>query len=237
MPSNADSTSYASYSKNADDTRFSAWLRHCAEPYWSEMIEHRFVRDMTTDQLAPAVLERYLVYEYGFVRTAVKIFGYALIKASAIDDQIWLVRVLEGLTGEQINYFKNTFDQLNIPQDKREPSQLPPEVSIFRDRMLQLAANGSYEEILVGIAGAEWMYLTWCRNAEQATPKDLIGAEWIALHTAPAFSDQVQWLKDRLDEFGPQLPPDRQIQLAEAFRETLRLEVDFHHAPYSEEFQ
>ena len=236
MPSNIDSISYASYIKIADDTRFSAWLRHCAEPYWSEMIEHRFVHDMAADRLAPAVLERYLVYEYGFVRAAVKIFGYALIKASDLADQIRLVGVLEGLTGEQIDYFKNTFDRLDIPQDKREPSQLPTEVRTFRDEMLQLATDGRFEEILTGIAAAEWMYLTWCRNAEQAAPKNPIGAEWIALHTAPGFTNQVQWLKARLDDFGPQLPPDRQIKLAEAFRETLRLEIDFHDAPYSEKW-
>lgn len=236
MKTNTDIvTPYASYTESPGDARFSAWLRHCAEPYWGAMIEHRFVLDMAADRLAPEVLKRYLVYEYGFVRVAVKIFAYALIKATEIADQIRLVGVLDGLTGEQINYFENTFARLNIPQEKRVRSTLPAAVRTFQDAMLQLAADGGYEEILAGIAGAEWMYLTWCQNAEQSIPKDPIGAQWIALHTAPAFTDQVRWLRARLDELGPQLSSDQQASLAKAFRQTLELEIDFHNAPYIEE--
>ncbi|MGI9331883.1 MAG: transcriptional regulator, partial [Gammaproteobacteria bacterium] len=125
-------SSYTDYLRGADDARFSAWLRHCAEPYWREMVNHRFVRDVATDSLGPGVLERYLVYEYAFVRAAVKIFGHALIKTSDLSNQRALVHVLDGLTGDQIDYFNATFKRLNIRPEQIERSPLPDDVDAFR---------------------------------------------------------------------------------------------------------
>jgi hypothetical protein len=38
--------------------------------------EHRFVLDITRDQLDSCVCRRYLAYENAFVETAITIFGY-----------------------------------------------------------------------------------------------------------------------------------------------------------------
>jgi len=46
--------------------------------------------------------------------------------------------------------------------------------------------------------------------------------------------DQVVWLLDELDRFGPELAPVRQHRLAAAFRRTLILEIGFHDAPYAD---
>ena len=78
------------------------------------------------------------------------------------------------------------------------------------------------------------MYLTWSRTAHARRPSDPVCGEWIALHVAPPFMDQVDWLLGELDRFGPQLTPVRQHKLAAAFRRTLVLEIGFHDAPYAE---
>ena len=107
-------------------------------------------------------------------------------------------------------------------------------MSAFRDGMLSLAAHGTYEEIVAGMAAAEWMYLTWNRAAHERRPSDPACGEWIALHVTSPFTDQVAWLLDELDRLGPQLAPARQHKLAATFRRTLILEIGFHDAPYAE---
>ena len=225
---------FAAYAHSTPGGRFSEWLRDEAEPFWTRMVGHRMTRDMAADSLPADVLLRYLVYEHGFVETAVTIFGYALVKAPGIAEQTRLAAALQGLTTDQLAWFRRVFDALGVSDDQRIVADPPPAVSAFRDGMSSLAAHGTYEEILAGIAAAEWMYLTWSRTAHARRPSDPVCGEWIALHVTPPFTDQVDWLLDELDRLGPELAPVRQHKLAAAFRRTLILEIGFHDAPYAD---
>lgn len=225
---------FAGYVRSRPGARFSEWLRDEAEPCWTRMVGHRMTRDMAADSLPADVLRRYLVYEHDFVETAVTILGHALVKAPGIAEQTRLVAALQGLVTDQLAWFRRVFGALGVSDDQRVVTDPPPAVSAFRDGMLSLAAHGSYEEIIAAMAAAEWMYLTWSRAAHARRPKNPVCGEWIALHVARPFVDQVAWLRDELDCLGPQLTPARQRQLAAAFRRTLVLEIGFHDAPYEE---
>lgn len=225
---------FAAHVRSTPGARFSEWLRDEAEPFWTRMVGHRMTRDMAADSLPADVLLRYLVYEHGFVETAVTIFGYALVKAPGITEQTRLVAALQGLTTDQLAWFRRVFGVLGVTDDQRIGTDPPQAVSAFHEGMLSLAAHGTYEEIIAGVAAAEWMYLTWSRTAHALCPSDPVCGEWIALHVARPFADQVAWLLDELDRLGPQLAPARQHRVAAAFRRTLILEVGFHDAPYAE---
>ena len=226
------SGSFREYAKGRSDVRFRNWLRASAEPDWSRMVGHRITQDMAADTLPPDALRRYLVYEHGFVETAVTIFAYALAKAPGIAEQSALVETLHALVNDQLEYFDRVFRQLGIPTAERDSIPVPPAVHAFGDGMMRLAAHGTYEEIIAGMAAAEWMYLTFSRTAHARKPKDPTCAEWIALHVGPQFTSQVEWLLGQLDAVGPELPPRHQGRLADAFHRTLVLEIGFHDAAY-----
>ena len=220
------------HAREQRDARFRDWLRDSAEPDWSRMVGHRITHDMAADSLPPEALRRYLIYEHGFVETAVTIFAYALAKAPGIAEQHALVETLHALTNDQLRYFERVFARLGLPAAERDATPTPPAVLAFGDGMMRLAAHGTYEEIIAGMAAAEWMYLTWSRAAHAWNPQDPVCAEWIALHVGRQFTSQVDWLLGQLDTIGPLLPPGHQGRLADAFHRTLVLEIGFHDAPY-----
>lgn len=225
-------SSFPDYARGGRGVRFRDWLRESAEPDWSRMVGHRITRDMAADTLPPDALRRYLIYEHGFVETAVTIFAYALAKAPGIAEQAALVETLHALTNDQLEYFDQVFRQLGITAAGRDSTPMPPAVRAFGDGMMRIAAHGAYEEIIAGMAAAEWMYLTWSRAAHGRKPRDPVCAEWIALHVGPQFTTQVEWLLGQLDAVGPALPARHQDRLADAFHRTLVLEVGFHDAAY-----
>ena len=78
---------------------------------------------------------------------------------------------------------------------------------------------------------AEWTYATWCVRAHRGAIGDPAIADWVRLHAEPAFLAQAEWLRDQIDAatvddatFG---------RLCELFGQALRLEIDFHAAPYA----
>ena len=92
---------FATFRVDRPDLGFCDWLRHRSRPLWEAMVGHRFTRDMGTDRLPRAAFVRYLRYEHAFVRTAVRIFGHALIAAPTTEDRVHIVGILSGLVIEQ----------------------------------------------------------------------------------------------------------------------------------------
>ncbi len=198
---------------------------------WDAMQAHRFVEDIENDRLDPAVFRRYLAYEHGFVAAAITIFGHALVKAPGLAEQRWLIGVLHGLAHEQINYFHRAFAALGMPEP--DPDGRPPAaVGAFRDGMLNIAAHGSFLDIVSAMFAAEWMYWTWCSRAASRPISDPMVREWVALHAAEGFAAQARWLKAQLDAGGDGLPPAGRERAGRVFRRALELEIDFHAAPY-----
>jgi thiaminase/transcriptional activator TenA len=213
---------------------FSAWMRAANRPGWDAMVGHRFTRDMA-GRMPHDVFVRYLRYEHAFVRAAITIFAHALTRAPSAADQTRLVTVLHALATEQEDYFQKTFATLGLDADLVRDEALPPGARGLRDGVVEIAARGSFEEILSAILAAEWMYWTWCAQAHAhgAQDRTSLPAAWIDLHVAAEFADQVAWLRARIDALGPLLAPDRQARCAELFGRVLDLEIAFHDAPYA----
>ena len=197
---------------------------------WDEMQAHRFVRDIEADRLPRPVFARYVAFEHGFVETAILIFGHAMLKAPDFAARRWLCGVLHALAGEQLGYFDRVFASLGAGPSR--PDAAPPSVAAFGGFMLGVAETGSYPDILVTMLAAEWMYATWCGRAARRPISDPDIAEWVQMHAAPEFRAQADWLRAGVDALGADIEAATLRRLSDLFGTALRLEVDFHAAPY-----
>ena len=197
---------------------------------WNEMQAHRFVRDIEADALPRPVFARYIAYEHGFVETAILIFGHAMLKAHDFTARRWLCGVLHALSGKQLGYFDRVFAALGTEPSRLGPA--PPSAAAFGRFMLGVAETGSYLDILTVMLAAEWMYATWCSQASQRPISDPDIAEWVQMHAAPEFRAQADWLRAGVDAGGADIDAAAFRRLSDLFGTALRLEVDFHAAPY-----
>ncbi len=196
---------------------------------WDEMQSHRFVRDIEADALPRAVFAQYVVHEHAFVETAILIFGHAMLKAPDFAARRRLCSILYGLSGEQLGYFDRVFASLGtaLPKPGAEP---PPSVTAFNRTMLGVAETGSYIDTLTIMLAAEWIYATWCGRAARRPISDPDIADWVRLHAAPDFLAQAEWLRASID--AADVDAGAFQRMSELFGTALRLEVDFHTAPY-----
>ncbi len=203
-------------------------LREANQAVWDEMQAHRFVRDIEANALPRAVFLRYVVYEHEFVETAILIFGHALLRAPDFAARRFLCGVLHGLGGAQLDYFDAVFAALGVTSR----GTLPASVTAFDRGMLRIAEGGDYLDIMTIMLAAEWMYATWCGRAAKTALSDPAIADWVRLHAEPAFLAQAQFLRAQLDKNGADIDASRFARLSGLFGKALRLEIDFHTAPY-----
>lgn len=209
---------------------FSDVIRAANASDWDAMLAHRFVADIEADRLPAAEFAAYLIYECDFVETAMVIFGHLLVKAPGLPERRHLAGVLQAMATEQIGYFEGTFATLGItPADRARPA--PDSVRAFRNGMLAIARDGGYLDGVVIMLAAEWMYATWCSRASRCRLSDPELKRWVALHAEPDFLAQAAWLRAQID--GAQgLSDAEQARLSHLFGQALKLEIDFHEAPY-----
>ncbi len=212
--------------------RFTDWLREQGEPEWTQMMGHPFIRQIADGSLPGAVFARYLSNEYSFVDTSATVLGYAIARAPSMAEKARLAEALRGLTTVQREFFQRALPNVGSAEELQQARGFDPAVLALREFALRVAAHGGYEETLVGMLAAEWMYMSWCLEAIQQKPATPIYREWIQLHTEPPFTDHVEWMRGQLDALGPSLIRHRQQEVVYIFARMLELEVDFHHAPY-----
>ncbi|EPH9684458.1 TenA family protein [Klebsiella michiganensis] len=211
---------------------FSERLLREHQPVWQAMQQHRFVTDIEQDRLPTAVFNRYLVFEGNFVATAIAIFALGVSKAPGIHQQRWLIGVLNALVDTQIAWFEQVLSERRItPADY--PDDLPG-VQRFRDGMLRTARQGSYEQIVTLMFGAEWMYYFWCRRASEHRQSDADVRRWVEMHAEDEFYQQALWLKNELDRCAMALSESEKQALSALYGDVLQWEIDFHHAAYEE---
>jgi thiaminase/transcriptional activator TenA len=146
---------------------FSERLLREHQPAWQAMQRHRFVTDIEEDRLPTAVFNRYLVFEGNFVATAIAIFALGVSKAPGIHQQRWLIGVLNALVDTQIAWFEQVLsERRSIPLITRRSARR----AALSRRHAADRPEGSYEQIVTMMFGAEWMYYVWCRG-ERASPE------------------------------------------------------------------
>ncbi|OON41654.1 TenA family transcriptional regulator [Izhakiella australiensis] len=209
---------------------FSERLLQEHQAAWQEMQQHRFVCDIEQDCLPADVFNRYLVFEGDFVETAIAIFAFGVAKAPGIRQQRWLIGVLNALVDTQIAWFDEVIARRKIDVSAT-PGDLPG-VKRFRDGMLSVAKQGSYDDIITLMFGAEWMYYHWCKRVSAQTQRDGDVRRWVDLHAEEAFYQQANWLKEELDSCAAQLNEQQKSELSALYGKVLRWEIDFHSAAY-----
>jgi thiaminase/transcriptional activator TenA len=209
------------------DARFTEWLREKAEPTWSEAARHRFTRELADGSLADPVMRRYLVQDYSFLDSFVRLVASAIVKAPSLADRIPLGRFLGAVGGEENTYFHRAFEALGVPEADRTRPTLRPTTRMFHDLIAEAIAAQGYEETLAPLVVFEWFYNDWATAVADRQPGTFLHREWITIHTNPQFDAFVAWLRGQLDRDGPRLSLDRQERVAMVFRDTVQLEKAF----------
>jgi thiaminase/transcriptional activator TenA len=207
-------------------------VRKGAEAVWGRALAHRFVHEVANDAIADAVFSRYLVVEFGFLETAARVLGAAVRKAPSFEQCRYLASGLLALTTDQYGYFLRVFSTLGIDSGAALGQAVPPAARGLHEHFLDTADQGSYEEILACMLGAEFFYLTWCTEADKTPASRGPIREWVKLHTAKPFAQHVRWIKAELDRRARDLDEERFARVQTAFTRTLEAEIRFHDSAY-----
>jgi thiaminase/transcriptional activator TenA len=207
--------------------RLSERLKRASEPTWTAAVQHRFVAELAAGTLPDPVMRRYLIQDYSFLDSFVKLIGTGIAKAPSLADRIPLCRFLYLVTSEENTYFQRAFDALGVPQAERLSPVLREPTRGFHALMADAAAAATYAETLAPLVVFEWLYLSWAEAVAGAVPERFYHAEWISLHANADFARFVGWLRDQFDREEEALPAEALARVEALFGRAVALELAF----------
>lgn len=177
-------------------------LRDAAQPHWDAAIHHRFVDELIEGRIDDAVFARYLVQDYCFCDSFVRLMGAAVCAADDADARLVHARQLAVVAGDEHRYFLDAFAALGVEEREWRSPELAGPTREFIDLMDEACASQDYAVILVVLVVAEWLYLEWASRATAPLPPRPEHHGWIRIHADAEFVRWVDFLRGELERVG-----------------------------------
>ena len=165
----------------------------------------RFIREVSAGTIADLPYANYLLIEESFVHTATRLHGLAVWDAPTWDAVVDSTNALQGLVGEQTEYFRATRTAWPVPAEMSD--QQLAQSARLSEYALDAARAGGYPAVMTVLFAAETLYYGWCSRAHACgrAPAGPV-AEWVALHAAEPFHAGVRALAAAVDSLPAEIP-------------------------------
>ena len=148
----------------------------------------------------------------------------ALYYSDSLISKKIILRILDGLLNNQLNYFNKLLD------DQIKVKIIPKKAMLFKQFMKNCSMKG-YEDIVVSFLAAESLYNNCCSIEKNNSNNNLkVYSDWINLHTDKLFYEQVKFFANEAQRLNNDILPS--IKQKEIFKNTLLYEIEFHDSIY-----
>ena len=206
-------------------------LQNLVSDDWQAATRHPFTDALAAGTLEPEKMAGYLVQDYMFLESFVRLLASAVAHAPSLQDALPGAQFLGLVTGSENTYFRRAMDALGAAPDDVAPAT---PTAAFRGLMHEAAASGRYEQMVAVLTVAEWSYLDWATPHAPPRPElPFYFSEWIELHSGDGFEGVVAWLRGQLDTVWEGLDMDERRAVEATFARATRLERDFFDAAWA----
>jgi thiaminase (transcriptional activator TenA) len=212
---------------------FSSQLRELTGPTWDAAVGHRFVDEIWRGELDGDVLTTYFVQDHQFVDAFLALMGAAVATADRADARVVHARQLGIIAGPENDFFARALDTLDVPLADRTHPELREPTSAFIALMDDARTSADYVSCLAVLLVAEWLYLDWATRPDATPPDEPLQYEWIGLHSGPAFTGWVEFLRAEFDRVSEGLDPAHRERVQELFVRAVDHELAFFDAAYT----
>lgn len=207
-------------------------LRAYTHDEWEAAVNHRFVRELVDETIAPEVLRDYLIQDYQFAQDFLSLLGQVLASADTMKAKVRLAAQLGFIAGDEDPYFHDRFAQYGVSEDQILHPELVPASRGFKKLYTDTIETRSYADGLAVLVVAESLYLDWAERATNHGRRLPVKPEhrgWVDVHRGEFFTEWVDFL---IAEFNRVADPD-DPELRERFSTAVHYELGFFDDAYA----
>lgn len=210
--------------------KFSERLFQQVTDIWTKTHQHPFVVGLGTGELPVESFIRYMKQDYVFLIDYAKLFAFGTIKARDIDTMAAFAKLLDETLHGEMDLHRQYAERFGITIKDLEQTKPTPINLAYTRYMLNVAQNGSLEELVSALLPCMWSYWEISKmladKYQDASEHSLYG-EWIRMYSSEEFASLAMWLIQLLDDLAEGKPERELAILEDHFLTTSRFEYMF----------
>lgn len=210
--------------------KFSTTLYHKVSEIWRKTHKHPFVTGIGTGDLPVDSFIRYMKQDYVFLIDYSKLFAFAAVKARDLDTMAVFAKLLNETLHGEMELHRGYAAKFGITNEQLEETKPTPINLAYTRYMLNVAQNGSLEELISALLPCMWSYWEISKVIADEYPsaiKHPLYGEWVSMYSSEEFGSLALWLIDLLDELTMGKTEIELAILEEHFLTTSRFEYMF----------
>ncbi|WP_214407607.1 TenA family protein [Pseudonocardia lacus] len=212
---------------------FSDELRTAAAKTWDAAATHRFVDELWSGRLEPAVFGAHLVQENLLLDPLVALMGAAVSVCDLAESRLVHARRLGLLAGPPAAYLARAMDVLDVPLEERTHPEPRAAAAELRELLEATRVSGDHPSCLAVLLVTDWLGLDCATRPDAEQPTDPLLREWVELRRGAAFEGWVAFLRLEFDRVSAALDAGRRDALRGLFLRTAELELAFLDGAYT----
>ncbi|MFC3884110.1 thiaminase II [Bacillus songklensis] len=197
---------------------------------WDKTHQHPFVVGMGKGDLPVESFIRYMKQDYVFLIDYSKLFALGAVKAKDIETMAAFAKLLDETLHGEMDLHRQYAERFGITNQQLEETKPTPINLAYTRYMLNVAQNGSLEELISALLPCMWSYWEIGKMLAEKYPGSTdhpLYGEWIKMYSSSEFGSLATWLIDLLDQLVDG-KPERELQVIEEhFLTTSRFEYLF----------
>ncbi|MGG3470568.1 thiaminase II [Neobacillus pocheonensis] len=210
--------------------KFSQRLFQKVEDVWQQTHEHPFVVGLGTGDLPVESFIRYMKQDYVFLIDYSKLFALGAVKARDLVTMAAFAKLLSETLHGEMELHRNYAERFGITQGQLEETKPTPMNLAYTRYMLNVAQNGSLEELIAALLPCMWSYREISKMLADVYPSSIdhyLYGDWVKMYSSKEFGELATWLINLLDEYADEKPERELAILEEHFLTTSRFEYMF----------
>lgn len=210
--------------------KFTERLFETVSEIWEKTHQHPFVVGLGKGDLPVESFINYMKQDYVFLIDYSKLFALGAVKAKDIDTMAAFAKLLlETLHGE-MDLHRQYASRFGITGAELEATKPTPINLAYTRYMLNVAQNGSLEELISALLPCMWSYWEIGKMLAETYPassEHALYGEWVKMYSSDEFGSLAMWLIDLLNQLTEGKPERELVILEEHFVTTSRFEYMF----------
>jgi thiaminase/transcriptional activator TenA len=210
--------------------KFSQILYEKVRQIWEKTHQHPFVVGLGTGELPVESFIRYMKQDYVFLIDYAKLFAFGSVKARDLETMGYFSKLLDETLHGEMDLHRQYSRRFGITSKQLEETQPTPINLAYTRYMLNVAQNGSLEELISTLLPCMWSY--WeigkmlAKNNPDSKEHPLYG-DWIKMYSSDDFGALTTWLIEKLDQLTEGKPKRELDTIEKHFLTTSRYEYMF----------
>lgn len=209
---------------------FSQTLHEKVSQIWQKTHEHPFVVGLGTGELPVESFIRYMKQDYVFLIDYSKLFAFGAVKARDIETMAAFAKLLDETLHGEMELHRGYAAKFGITSEQLEETKPTPMNLAYTRYMLNVAQNGSLDELISSLLPCMWSYWEIGKMLAEKYPgskEHSLYGEWVSMYASDEFGSLALWLIDLLDTLTEGKPERELAVLTEHFLTTSRFEYMF----------